>query len=140
MSSRRYVPPLRIKLQPSRILTTFIITSHVLTFGVLWILPVQGSVIFLLLLVLLMSTYASLKKYIFERYRIHEIIYDSDGDWKLLIGHNEEIFVDLQADSYRHPFLSILNFRTVDNKKYSVILLPDNVDRESFRKLRVLLF
>jgi len=140
MSSRRYAPPLRIKLQTSFLLTTFIISSHVLTFGVLWLVPVHAGWIFLSLPVFIVSAYLSLRKHTFESYRIHEVIHDSDGDWQLFVGHKKEVYADLQADSYRHPFISILNFRTEDKEKYSVILLPDNVDRESFRRLRVLLF
>lgn len=140
MSSRQYAVPLRIKLQPSLLLSTFIISSHMLTFGVLWFLPVQVGWILLLSTVLTASAYHSLKNHCFERHRIHEIIYDRDGDWKLFIGNEREVYADLQADSYRHPFLSILNFKTEDNEKYSVVLLPDNVDRNIFRELRVLLF
>ncbi len=140
MSSRQYAPPLRIKLQSSHLLSTFIISSHILTFSVLWFLPVHSVFILLSLPVLIASTYRSLKKHTFEKHRIHEVIHDSDGDWKLFIGGKKEVYADLQADSYRHPFISILNFKTEDKEKHTVILLPDNVDRESFRQLRVLLF
>lgn len=140
MSSRQYAPPLRIKLRPSRLLSIFIISSHILTFCVLWTLPVHSGLTLLLLPVLIASTYLSLKKYVFKQYRTHEIICDHDGDWKLFIGNDKEVYADLQANSYRHPFISVLNFKTEDNEKCSVILLPDSVDRESFRRLRVLLF
>ena len=140
MSLRQSATPLQLKLQPSRLLTTFIISTHVLTFSVLWLLPVHALFILLFLPLLIASIYRSLKKHVFERHRIHEVICDSDSDWKLFIGGSREVYADLQANSYRHPFISILNFKTEDRKKYSVILLPDSVDKESFRKLRVLLF
>lgn len=140
MSSRQYAPPLRIKLQSSRLLIKFIISSHILTFGVLWFLPVHFGLIIFCSPILIISAYSLLKKQCFDQHRIHELICDSDGDWELFFGNEEEVYADLQADSYRHPFISILNFKTEDKEKHSVILLPDSVDRESFRRLRVLLF
>ena len=140
MSSRQYAPPLRINLKPSRLLATFIISTHMLTLGVLWLSPLHHAINSLLTLLLFISAFLSLKQYVLESHRIQEIIHDSDGDWKLIIGDDKEIYAELQSNSYRHPFISILNFKTEDKEKYSAILLPDNVDRESFRRLRVLLF
>jgi len=140
MSSRQYVPPLRINLKPSRLLSTFIISTHILTLGVLWLSPLQFAINSLLTLVLIISAFLSLKRHVFENHRIQEIIHDSDRDWQLIIGDGKEVYAELQANSYRHPFISILNFKTEDKERYSAILLPDNVDRESFRRLRVLLF
>ncbi|MDH5189835.1 MAG: hypothetical protein OEW89_01145 [Gammaproteobacteria bacterium] len=140
MSSRQYAPPLRINLKPSRLLSTFIISTHTLTLGVLWLSPLQFAINSLLTLVLIISAFLSLKRHVFENHRIQEIIHDSDRDWQLIIGDSKEVYAELQANSYRHPFISILNFKTEDKERYSAILLPDNVDRESFRRLRVLLF
>ena len=142
MSSRQYAPPLRIKLQPSQFLGIFIISSHILTFSVLWVLPIPSVFILLISPMFILSAYKKLEQHglLGSKNRIQEVIHDSDGDWKLVWSDNREDYAGVQSDSYRHPFISVLNFKTEDNEKCSVILLPDSVDKESFRRLRVLLF
>jgi hypothetical protein len=44
----------------------------------------------------------------------------------------------VQADSFVAAWLTVLNLRSVeDGKRYTLLLLPDNVAADSFRQLRV---
>jgi len=142
MSSRQYAPLLRFSIRPSNLLKSFIIAVHSMTFLLLWLLPVSHFVILLSLPVFAFTAYRNLEQHglLESKPRIQEIIHTSEGDWKLAWSNGTEIYAGLQADSYLHPFITILNFTADNRKKYPVVLLPDSVDPESFRRVRVLLF
>jgi len=40
-------------------------------------------------------------------------------------------------ESYAHPLLIILRAKTKDGKKHSLVLFPDSLDKETFRRIRV---
>ncbi|MEO6422439.1 MAG: protein YgfX [Candidatus Nitrotoga sp.] len=62
-----------------------------------------------------------------------------DGDMVLLVARNgDQVTARILADSLVTPFITILN--VLPRGKYlarSVIILPDSLDTESFRQLRV---
>jgi len=70
------------------------------------------------------------------RNAITDLIWDSDGDWRLTMRDGKNHQAQLLKSSYLHNRLVILNF-TVDSHRRSVILLPDTLDQDTFRRLRV---
>jgi len=46
-------------------------------------------------------------------------------------------FARLDDSSFLHPWLCVLNWRTLNGKLYSLILMPDSVPSDVLRQLRV---
>ena len=59
-----------------------------------------------------------------------------DGRWRLKTGAGAEYWARL-TDGYAHPLLVVLNFRLESGGRRSVTLVPDAVDGEALRRLRV---
>lgn len=67
---------------------------------------------------------------------ITELIWDINGKWRLLAQDGKRLNVRLLGSTYLHTRIVVLNF-DVDGSKRSFILLPDALDPDTFRKLRV---
>jgi toxin CptA len=66
-----------------------------------------------------------------------EAVLQADGSWILETGQVEARPATLAADSLVTPQLTVLVFRLADGRRRSLLLLPDNIDPDSFRRLRV---
>ena len=65
------------------------------------------------------------------------LLWDDLGEWKLFFRSGEEV-VRLEPDTLVSSWLVVLNFSaTAAAGHYSAVILPDSLDRESFRRLRV---
>lgn len=59
-----------------------------------------------------------------------------DGRWRLETGSGATHRADL-IGGYAHPAIVILNFRLESGRRRSLTLLPDSVDPDALRRLRV---
>jgi toxin CptA len=64
------------------------------------------------------------------------LTWTSFGQWRLVTADGAEHSAVLQGDSYVHPWLVILNFKLA-TARTSVVLFPDSLHQEDFRRLRV---
>lgn len=65
------------------------------------------------------------------------LIWSRQGQWRLVSADGAEHTAELQTDSYVHPWLVILNFTLQPKGRASVVLFPDSLHDEDFRRLRV---
>jgi len=65
-----------------------------------------------------------------------ELQWMPDGEW-LLTRNKQQVVVKLASDSLVTPFLTLLNFKTAEGRKFPLIIFKDNIDSEDFRRLRV---
>jgi toxin CptA len=73
-----------------------------------------------------------------SRRAIVQLIWDAEGKWTLLTLKGERLEAQLLPITYLHPRLVILNFRLGKPwERRAVMLLPDSVDADTFRRLRV---
>jgi hypothetical protein len=63
------------------------------------------------------------------------LVWLADGEWRLTERGGATRSGRLRWDSYAHPWLTVLNFTGA--RRCSVVLLPDSLDPETFRRLRV---
>jgi hypothetical protein len=137
MSSQKSVVPLRINLRGSRILAGFIMLSHggaiVLSLASLplWIGTLFSAGI-VYSLVYLLKRHGLLR----GPNAITILVWDSNDEWLIITEDGKEYHATLQKPVYLHARIVILNF-IVNNRHRPIILLPDVLDRESFRRLRV---
>lgn len=128
-----------IKLQPSYFLSVVLLLGYILAILTVLMLPVvllaKVAITFLLLSAaayyccrdawLLLPT-----SVIALRMRGNEVTLVTRG--------GEEISGQVSGDSFVTPVLTILNiFRSGRIGRHSVVILPDSLDKESFRELRV---
>ena len=93
----------------------------------------------ILVLIIAIAAYQSINRYALLKAgnAIVKVNWNGYGDWSLMTNNGLEYNASLQNDTFVHPNLTVLNFKREDNKKCSVVIFPDMIDKEIFRQLRV---
>jgi len=68
---------------------------------------------------------------------IHRLVWEVDDDWTLWCNDSTELVGQLRPDSYESIWLVILRLQLQQGGRRTVVILPDMLDRQSFRRLRV---
>jgi toxin CptA len=140
MSSSRFATPLTLKPKPSRILLGMLLLMHGGALLLLFPLALPVLAKSALATVLGLSLWHNWRQQLGRGRadRIHRVVWKGDGDWLLITAAGEELAVDLHPSTYVHPWLVVLNFRLADRRRLrSLVLLPDTLDADSFRHLRL---
>ena len=73
--------------------------------------------------------------------KVTSIALSASNEWKIEINNNQIYDADLQGECIVTYFLIWLNFKTYNSfgqkKEFHTLLLPDSVDKDLLRKLRV---
>ncbi len=138
MSLRPFEKVLHLKLQPSRRLAVILILLHISAFASVLVSVGSHQYWLWLLLPLIILSFA----YYFMRHilLIHSqsvisVTQTRQGDWSLRLYNGDNIEAELCDDSYKHPLLVILNFKTKQGR-FSVPLFPDALESDFHRLLR----
>ncbi len=65
------------------------------------------------------------------------LVWDRRGRWRLLQRDGRVLDVRLEPGGYSHPKLVVLAFRTPRGRRLRVLIVPDMVDADHLRRLRV---
>ncbi len=65
------------------------------------------------------------------------LVWDRRGRWRLLQRDGRVLDVRLEPGGYTHPQLVVLAFRTPPGRRLRVLIVPDMVDADHLRRLRV---
>lgn len=137
MSSSGYAAPLRLEPRPSRRLAGYLALAHGGALSFLPWLPLNaaaGSLLAILIALCFARSYTS--RVLMRGGRdIVGLMWTREGDWRLFERGGGERVCRLRADSHAHPALTVLNFS--GERRCSVVLLPDSLDGEAYRRLRV---
>lgn len=127
--------------QPSRYLMLALASAHAAVVAVFLSIPVPQSALILLLSVLVASMVYYIMRDGWLKLDVSWTALRLDGDQAVLINRaGEEWKADLLRASVVMPHLVVLNFSGGKwRRSHSVVLLPDSMDAESFRHLRVAL-
>jgi len=136
MSHAAYASPLVLETGRSRYLTVYLLLVHALA------LTVIAAPLNLSLTLRLAVAAAVLLSFIWQinRKPPRRLVWESDGDWQLFFADASERTGQLRPDSYVSPWLVILRFKLVKGGRCSVVIMPDMLDPQSFRRLRVRLY
>jgi toxin CptA len=130
------IKPIEIPLQTSRRLVAILATAHLLAVMILWSLPLRWTMQSSISAVVIVSAALSLRhamrpQVVALRVNVKGelFIQQCDGDW---------LEATLLGSSFVAPYLTILNLR-LSNKRWPqhVLLMPDVVQADAFRRLRV---
>ena len=137
--SRKYATPLHLDIASSRMLGGWVILVHAMPILLLPVLPTGGWVSLAISSTLLFSLVRSWRLYV-SRHHPDAVCSMVWGDGKgcllgLQSGGQEE--VSMRAQAFILPWLVILHFNSRRRYMRHLVLLPDMLDRQVFRKLRV---
>jgi hypothetical protein len=65
------------------------------------------------------------------------LVWDRQGQWRLLQRDGQVLDAVLVDGAYTHPALVVLPFRTASGRRRCVLVVSDRVDGECLRRLRV---
>lgn len=137
MSSPGYAAPLRLDLRPSPVLAAALISSHGGALALLATVPLPGWAAAALAVLVAASLLRALARHalLWGREAVTGLVWEGDGAWTLVTRAGSQSPCHLSADSYVGPRLTVLNF--TGPRRRSVLVLPDRVAQEGFRRLRV---
>ncbi len=121
MSSAGYAKPLSIELTPSRLLAGAVVGLFGGALLMIPLLPVSGWLVALLMLIVVISCVHALAGPVLMLWgeAIVTVEWRADGSWWLRTRDGEEREARLLADSYVHPWLTVLNFRVLRSMRFA---------------------
>jgi len=139
VSSKKYGQSLHLEPHSSRHLAMALFFLHGLALVVAANLTVPGWLSIILSVAILANFYTTFTVHVLGRGKqaILSMVWDDDGDWKLINGQREELSAQLLPNSYVHTQLIVLNFIIEHSGRRTAILLRDSLDNKSFRDLLV---
>lgn len=136
MSSHAYAAPLSIRPEPSRYLGAALILMHAgaaLT-SLLTALPLWLRVV--LVIAVAVSLFRAWRTHLGTR-RIVAAVWRPEGEWHLTTADGKRITATLAPECYVSPYAVVLRFKDVAGRVRTLVLLPDALDADTLRRLRV---
>lgn len=133
---------LAIPLNPSKILATLLGSMHGLCIALLWLLPVGNALKILLGTFLLGSLAFYLGRDYFFAFPQTIVAFRLEADCGCAFQTRRGDWVEasLLGTSFVSPYLAVLNLKPGNSRlARHIVLLPDSLEKEEFRQLRVLL-
>ena len=137
MSQIKFDSPFQFKLSISIIHNVFLLLAHLLALFVLFLPFDLPFILKVLLVIYVMISFLIYSKRTTRNYT-GDLRYLDNNNW-LWLKEGEEIKLQLKNGIILQPQLITLTFQDAKQKKFYWTLFPDSVDKESFRRLRVLL-
>jgi hypothetical protein len=153
MSLKKSAPPLRIDLTRSRQLLVLLLVIHLgataMTFFYdgFWALKLMIVLLVLASMIISMHKAGWLKfapkdSWWLLRWRyVPLLVWQSENAWQIATGAGHFVSAHLLPSSTCHASFIALNFRTDNepwwNRRISIVIFPDAIDKEIFRQLRV---
>lgn len=139
MSHAAYASPLVLEPGVSRYLILYLIVIHSLALAVVAApLNLPAAIRFALAVVVVFSfVWQWRRARAHDLAHIHRLVWEVDDDWTLWCNDSTELVGQLRPDSYESIWLVILRLQLQQGGRRTVVLLPDMLDRQSFRRLRV---
>lgn len=131
----------QFNLQPSLYLAILLIAAHAAALMALYFLPLPSWALAALTVLLLSGLGFYLRRHAWLTAPSSGVMLQLDGDRVVLTARSgDQLTGQLSGTSLVTPLLTVLNVLPQgEHFTRSVIILPDSLDPESFRQLRVLL-
>jgi toxin CptA len=130
------IKPLQIPLPPSRLLVAILVAAHLLALGIPWVLRVDWTMHLGFSAIVAMSAVLSLRRLLNNE--VVALRVNVKGEFSVLVKSGEWLPASIQGSSFVAPYMTILHLRLNGKpRRYYVVLMPDAVPADDFRKLRV---
>ncbi len=132
-------PPLIIRPGFSRLLAGFVLATHLAALAVTWMLPIAWYWRTALGLLVLSGLLYQWTMHVrpFQPRSLLEAVWEADGTWTLVSVSGEASAATLLPSTFVGVGLVVLNLRLDRFRSCSMVLLPDNLDLDLLRRLRV---
>jgi toxin CptA len=133
-----FSPQLNVALKPSRALTIILLVAHAASGILLAILPLPVWLKWIGIVVIAIAGWHYVRRYALfnTRTAVRELRLLSDGQLDVLRGDWQS--AQLVGEQFVHPMLTIVRCRTESSRwPVSIVIVPDMLDAEIFRALRV---
>ncbi len=129
-----------IHLQPSYQLAVILVLAHLVAAGLLWPLALSWNITVIIVATLIASLFYYLRKdaMLTAQNAIVVLTLPDEMTCVLTTRSGESIACSIQGSSFVAPYLTVINLKP--SQKFftrSVVILPDGIDAEEFRRLRV---
>jgi toxin CptA len=133
------VPAQRISVKPSVLIAVAVSILHVGAAAVVWLLPipVPGKAVFTLAIAVSLIYFMARDAALHASRSIVALELGEDGEIACQTRNGAWLECELLGSSYVSPGMTVVNLRARGWMGYRrVILVPDNVDADDFRRLR----
>jgi len=139
MSHTTYVSPLVLEPGISRYLILYLVVIHTLALALVATpLNLPAALRFGIAIMIVISFIWQWRRTrVNDPARIHRLVWEADDDWALWCNDSTELVGQLRPDSYESTWLVILRLQLQQGGRRTVVILPDMLDQQSFRRLRV---
>ena len=139
MLQNKFEMPLDLAVKDSKIFHFYLITVFLLSIVSILISSLSLTLQLILIASLIVITFLIFKK--LEVNKITRLKLSYEDKWEIEINHTQSMDAELQGECIVTYFLVWLNFSTCNSrgkkKVFHILLLPDSVDKNLFRQLRV---
>lgn len=138
MSSKEYATPLRLELRPSQLLSRCVVMMHLFVLALSVFGPFAVWQKLLLTVLILCGWLYHQRRYPLgnNRRRVQALVWHREGNWEI----ERQGIIDVARmgpEAFVLPRLVILQLRPQAGGRLYLAILPDMLDMESFRQLRV---
>lgn len=136
MLSSGFSKPLLLKRKPSRLLAVFLLVMHGLALVAL-LLPLALTAVVYAALYLGWVASAFFHLIYYQRQQDNEAywVWESSGTWRY--GDSQQAFQVVQAKTVQTPWFVTITLRNAEGQQQLLLILHDQLDADSFRRLRV---
>ena len=139
MLQNKFEMPLDLKVKPSKLFNLYLLVVFIFSFVGIFLSSLPLSIqLFLCVTLLFCFTFILKKK---NSNKIISLKLSRDDKWKIELNNHQCFDVELEGECIVTFFLVWLNFSTYDNfgrkNIFRLLLLPDSIDEDSIRRLRV---
>jgi toxin CptA len=134
------VKPIAATLTPSPLLAGLLLGMHGMCALLLWLLPLSRPLQLTLLLMLAASlTYHWLRDVLLRLSdSVSGLHLATDGTFSVRLRHDDWVPAEVLGSSFVRPWLTVLNLKLEGRRSMlPVVLLPDTLNHDDFRRLRV---
>lgn len=132
-------PPLRIRPGASRWLAAFLLATHAGVLVLICLLPLGVLPRSALLVAVLLGFVHAVGAQVVHRlpWSLREAVWQADGTWLLTLVSGRELTGQILPTTYVSTTLVVLAFRCGRLRTCALVLLPDSLDADLLRRLRV---
>ena len=137
--SRKYATPLRLDIASSRMMGEWVMLVHALPILLLPALPTSGWLSLAVTAALFVSLVRTWRLQVSRHHpdAVCSMVWGEGKDCLLSLHSGGQEEVSMGAQAFILPWLVILHFNSRRRHMRYLVLLPDMLDRQVFRKLRV---
>jgi len=134
--STKYATPLLLEPGPSCSLRAWLVVIHVVAILLLPVLSLPAGAGLIILLLILFSLWHAIR---LHPGSVSAVLWSETRSCRLSLASGQDIEARLLPQVFILPWLVIMRFRSDRKRLHQLVLLPDMLEPEIFRRLRVCL-